>query len=233
MTRPYGGWFVLALALATLAPAGSVAAQGTLEAAVLRNDDGPLAVRARDPDGSWQLPPGDAVLLDETWWTPLRPLEPVAQRPIQPGSDLLERIGGERLTAWSVGDVTLDGSDELVVSFRRPFERNFMNVTRPRRAWVDADGLSAHIGLYRPDDLSSIWVAGTLVSPIVAMAACDGGLAVAYGEMDEPGITETGAWSWVVFGFAAAEPLPGPGTPTCVDIDGDGRSEPAILGRSG
>ena len=49
---------------------------------------------------------------------------------------------------------------------------------------------------------------------------------------DEPGTVETGAWRWVVFGFLPVEPLPGPGTPSCVDIDGDGRTEPAIIERS-
>ena len=72
--------------------------------------------------------------------------------------------------------------------------------------------------------------AGPARSPRVA--ACDGALAVAYGKLDGPGIVETSAWRWVVFGFLPVEPLPGPGTPTCVDIDGDGRTEPAIMERS-
>ena len=55
------------------------------------------------------------MLLDEAWWTPLRPLVPVEPTRQQPAADLLERIRGERLTAWSVGDVTLDGEDELVI----------------------------------------------------------------------------------------------------------------------
>jgi hypothetical protein len=207
----------------TLAPAG---------AELISDANGPIAYRERAPDGNWLLPQADAVLLDEAWWTPLRPLAPAEVPPPPSRADLLEAIRGTRLTAWSVGDVTLDGVDDLVVSFRRPFRRNHINATRPRRDWVDGEGLSAHLGLYRPDDLSEIWVAGTLVSPVVAVAACDGGLAVAYGELDGPGITETGAWRWVVFGFVPMAPLPGPGTPTCVDIDGDGRTEPAITGRS-
>ena len=219
----FGFHSVLALALVLLGPTGVSAADASSGAVVLRDRDGPIAYR---------LPTGDAVLLDERWWTPLRPLAPVAPTPLPPAPDLLDRIGGEALTAWSLGDVTQDGEDELVVSFRRPFKRNFINVTRPRRAWVDARGLSAHLGLYRPHDFSEVWVASTLVSPVVALAACHGGLAVAYGELDQPGITETGAWRWVVFGFLPVEPLPGPGTPTCVDIDGDGRTEPAITGRS-
>ena len=90
----------------------------------------------------------------------------------------------DRLTDVTLGDVTQDGEPEVVVSFRRPFKRNFINVTRPRREWTDKHGLSAHLGLYRPEDLSEIWVAGTLVRPVVDVAACDGALAVAYGEMD-------------------------------------------------
>ena len=75
-------------------------------------------------------------------------------------------------------------------------------------------------------------MAGTLVRPVTAVAACDGALAVAYGRLDGPGTVETSAWRWVVFGFLPVEPLPGPGTPICVDIDGDGRTEPAIMERS-
>jgi hypothetical protein len=202
---------------------------------------GASASRAARESPRSSLPAGDAVLLHETWWTPLRPLEPVAAPRPDPGTirRIRERIAPgatgrrpDRLTDVTIGDVTQDGEPELVVSFRRPFRRNLINVTRPRRAWVDRHGLSAHLGLYRPDDLSEIWVAGTLVRPVVAVAACDGALAVAYGEMDGNTTIATGAWRWVVFGFLPVEPLPGPGIPTCVDIDGDGRTEPAITGRS-
>jgi hypothetical protein len=208
---------------------------------VRRDDEGTYAMRARRADGSWVLPAGNAVLIDEEWWTALRQTEPVAdQRPDRSTLDRVrQRIAPsrtrrmpDRLTDITLGDVTQDGQPELVISFRRPFRRNFINVTRPRRAWVDRHGLSAHIGLYRPDDLSEIWVAGTLVHPVVDVAACDGGLAVAYGEMDGTKTIATGAWRWVVFGFLPVEPLPGPGIPVCVDIDGDGRTEPAITGRS-
>ncbi len=200
-----------------------------------------LGYRVGTSAREWQLPAGDAVLVDERWWTPLRPLEAVAG-PV-PGPATMEAVRAmvapaatrrlpDRLSAFALGDVTLDGAEDLVVSFRRPFKRNLINVTRPRRAWADAYGLSAHLGLFRPADLTSIWVAGTLVRPVTAVAACNGALAVAYGRLDEPGTFETGAWRWVVFGFLPVDPLPGPGTPVCVDIDGDGRTEPAITGRS-
>jgi hypothetical protein len=204
---------------------------------------GPIAVRSRDADGRWTLPTGDAVLIDEVWWTPLRPLDEVAVPRVGPDGDTLARIRErvapaatrrlpDRLTDVVLGDVTQDGEPELVISFRRPFRPNFINITRPRRAWTDRHGLSAHLGLYRPDDLSEIWVAGTLVRPVVAAAACDGTLAVAYGRMDGKATVATGAWRWVVFGFLPVEPLPGPGVPICVDIDGDGRTEPAVTERS-
>lgn len=234
MSHAPGRWLALLGVMVTLTPiAAAAGGDGTVEAEVRRTDDGPIAYRMPATDGGWQLPSGDAVLLDEAWWSPLQPLLPIGPPRYALAPDLLARIHAQRLTAWSVGDVTLDGLDDLVVSFRRPFRRNFINVTRPREAWVDAEGLSAHVGLYRPDDLSEIWVAGTLVSPVTAVAACDGGLAVAYGDLDDPATTETGAWRWVVFGFQSVEPLPGPGTPICVDIDGDGRTEPAVTGRSG
>jgi hypothetical protein len=230
----------IALPAAAVDPAADPA---TAETQVLSDADGAYAQRTRGPDGQWQLPDGDAVLIDEAWWTPLRPLADVTVPNVAPDAATLERIRDgvapaatrrlpDRLTATTLGDVTLDGEPDLVISFRRPFQRTFINITRPRRAWADDHGLSAHVGLYRPDDLSQIWVAGTLTRPVVDLAACDGALAVAYGRLRQPGTIETGAWRWVVFGFLPVEPLPGAGTPTCVDIDGDGRTEPAITERS-
>jgi hypothetical protein len=211
------------------------------EAQVLSDADGAYAYRERGPDDRWALPAGDAVLIDEAWWTPLRPLHVVPaprvtrsmrQRTRERLAPAATRRMPDRLIAITAGDVTQDGLPELVISFRRPFQRNYINITRPRRFWTDEHGLSAHLGLYRPADLSEIWVAGTLVRPVTDIAACDGALAVAYGTPDQPGTVQTGAWRWVVFGFLPVEPLPGPGTPTCVDIDGDGRTEPAIMERS-
>jgi hypothetical protein len=232
-----------AVLLAGVASAPQAVGDVVPDVETLSDVDGPYAARQRGPDGRWASPQGDAVLIDEAWWTPLRPLLAVpAPDPIADPS-ILARIRAEvapaatrrppdRLTDAALGDVTLDGTPDLVVSFRRPFQRNLINMTRPRRAWADEQGLSAHIGLYRPGDLSTIWIAGTLVRPVVELAACDGALAVAYGTLDEPGTVATDAWRWAVFGFLPVEPLPGPGTPICVDIDGDGRTEPAITGRS-
>ncbi len=210
---------------------------------ILSREDDALGYRVLDLDGEPRLPRGDAVLLDERWWTPLRPLADLTVEPPQPDPATLESVRKQvapaatgrtpdRLTAVGMGDINGDGEIDLVLSFRRPFRHTAINITRPRRAWVDRHGDSAHVGLYRPADLDSLWVAGTLVAPVVDLAACDGALAVAYGRMRKPGAVETGAWRWVVFGFLPTEPLPGPGTPICVDIDGDGLTEPAIIERS-
>ena len=209
----------------------------------LVDEKGPYATRTRRPDGRFLLPSGDAVLIDEAWWTPLRPLTEYEVEPARPDQATLRRVRAEvapaatrrlpdRLDAIALGDVTADGRADLVVSFRRPFRHTLINSTRPRRAWVDAYGDSAHLGLYRPEDGYRIWVAGTLVAPVVELAACDGALAVAYGRHRRSGVVETGAWRWVVFGFLPTTPLPGTGTPICVDIDGDGLTEPAIVERS-
>ena len=232
---------LLVLIALAAALAGGALPAAAADTEVLSDANGPYASRERAPDGRWALPAGDAVLIDEAWWTPLRPLEPVpAPRPTPTDLRAIrERLAPaatrrlpDRLTAVTLGDVTQDGEPELIVSFRRPFQRTYINTTRPRRAWTDRHGLSAHLGLYRPGDLSEIWVAGTLVRPVTAVAACDGALAVAYGTLDGRRTLATSAWRWVVFGFLPVEPLPGPGTPTCVDIDGDGRTEPAIMERS-
>ena len=148
-----------------------------LETETLNDEVGAYASRTRSADGDWQLPTGDAVLIDEEWWTPLRPLSDVAVPRAEPDAATLarvrERIAPPPRGACRTGSPTprsrtspAMASPTLVLSFRRPFQRNFINVTRPRRAWVDRHGLSAHLGLYRPDDLSEIWVAGTLRRPV-------------------------------------------------------------------
>ena len=126
------------------------------------------------------------------------------------------------------GDVTGDGTPVIALSFRRPYRRTLLNASLPRRFWTDADGLSAHVGLYRMTDLSEIWVAGTLVRPVRRLAACTGAIAVAYSTLRRPRIVATSAWRWQGFAFLPLPELPGRGTPTCIDIDRDGRSEAAM-----
>ncbi len=189
---------------------------------------------------TWRLPSADAdaVALDDTWWT----LGPARTAAAPPAAAAIDRVRGRlvrdpvsrmrRLVDVSVGDVTGDGAPDVAISFRRPFRRTLLNASSPRRTWTDAAGLSAHVGLYRATDLSEIWVAGTLVRPVRRLAACTGALAVAYSTLRSGRITATSAWRWQGFAFLPLPELPGGGSPICVDVDRDGRSEPAIVERS-
>ena len=189
---------------------------------------------------TWHLPGhgADAVALDGAWWS-LGPARSAAEPPASAETDRLRARLGQtpvsamrRLVDVSVGDVTADGTPDIALSFRRPYRRTLLNASLPRRFWTDADGLSAHVGLYRATDLSEIWVAGTLVRPVRRLAACTGALAVAYSTLGRPRIVATNAWRWQGFAFLPLAELPGRGTPTCIDIDRDGRSEAAMIERS-
>lgn len=190
----------------------------------------------------------DAVALEGAWWT-LGPTGRTATAPaaVEPAAgaapaDAVGRLrtrlthepvsGMRRLVDVAVGDVTGDGTPDIALSFRRPFERTLLNAPLPRRAWTDGDGLSAHVGLYRTTDLSEIWVAGTLLRPVRRLAACTGALAVAYSTLRGSKVMATSAWRWQGFAFLPLPELSGRGTPTCIDIDRDGRSEAAIIERS-
>jgi hypothetical protein len=102
----------------------------------------------------------------------------------------------------------------------------------PERRLVDALGRTAHVGLYRPHDLRPRWVAGTLVRPVAAVAACHGTVAVSYSRLNRTAVVAGGVWRWGGFGFLALPDLPGRSTPACADVDGDGLSDALLLGRS-
>jgi hypothetical protein len=88
------------------------------------------------------------------------------------------------------------------------------------------------LGVYRPDDLRELWVAGTLFRPIAGVAVCDGSLALAFDSLDETTVVATGGWVWEGFGFTVPVELVGTGTPGCLDVDGDGRLDPVVVDRS-
>lgn len=173
----------------------------------------------------WRLPQGDAVALAGEWWSLARPVKPVS--PKRPRS--LARFEGEVADA-AIGDPEGNGGEQLVVAFRRPFRPTNVSALVPRRELVDRHGLAAHVGLYRPRDLRPLWVAGTLLRPVAAVAACDGAIAVAYSTLDSGAIVGTGVWRWGGFGFLTLPELPGRGVAACANVDG--RLDPVVLQRS-
>ncbi len=205
--------------LEILADAGGVIAYRSGTAAHPQQRVGPIA---------WDLPPGDAALLDLDWWQLVRDVP--ARIPAAPPG-LAEHFTGGDLVAASRGDVTGDGDPELVVSFRRPYHPNPVNRAAPDQDWEDAAGRSAHLGVYAADGFTPVWVAGTLFRPVAAVAACDGSIALAFDELHDPAVVATAAWVWHGFGFTVPAELPGPGVPGCGDVDGNGASDPLIVGR--
>jgi poly-gamma-glutamate capsule biosynthesis protein CapA/YwtB (metallophosphatase superfamily) len=177
----------------------------------------------------WQQPTGDAALLDGEWWQLTGPVA-VADA-AAPAEDVAERHGDD-VEAVAAGDVTADGRLEVVVAFRRPYEQRPVQERFPDAIWTDEQGRTAHLGVYRPEDLGPIWVASGLAHPIAEVVVCDGALAVGYGTLNPGDPVLSGAWTWRIHGFAVAPDLPGPATPACADVDGDGYLDPVLLGRS-
>ncbi|MGM0385299.1 MAG: hypothetical protein ACQERF_04865 [Actinomycetota bacterium] len=206
---------------------------------VLANAEGVIAFRtgARRKDAAdqvaWDLPSGDAVALDGAWWTLARPVQPVASR--EPDPARLAPLGVEVVDA-TTGDPDGDGTDEVVVVFRRTFRETVVSGLLPDVAGTDDAGRSLHLGLYDAD-LTQEWVAGTVFRPVSAVAACDGALALAFASsVAATDRVAAGASLWGGFGFTSlpdVPDLPGPGDPACADVDGDGRTEPVVINRKG
>jgi hypothetical protein len=173
----------------------------------------------------WELPEGDAVLIEGEWWGLIRQVQP---RPVvTPPTDHF-RWGS--VVAAATGRVTGDDL-ETVISFRQIPGYHPVRDGLPGVQWVDADGMSPHLGIYRADDMTPIWVAGMVPAPVAAVAACDGAVGLAYSDFDDPSVVATGGAIWRPTGLVAVERLPGWGWPGCADVDGDGVTEPVILER--
>jgi hypothetical protein len=213
---------------------GDSSATGRL-AEVLADESGVIAYRVgrvahadfRVHVTGWDLPAGDAALVGGTWWGLARAVTPVPVRP--PPGDTPFPAG--ELTVAALGDVTGDGADDLVAAYRHPFRNTALSETFPGAVGVDSRGRSAHLGVFTPGG-EALWAAGMIPRPVGAVAACDGSVALAYTELDDPGVTATGAAVWQGFGLRAVPDLPGDGTPGCADVDGDGHLDPVILERS-
>lgn len=173
----------------------------------------------------WKLPQGDAAALGGDWWSlARRPAPALAQRPHS-----LAGFHGS-VVAAAVGNPEGNGESQLVVAFRRPFRPTNISPLVSRRELVDRQGLTAHVGLYRPGTLQPLWIAGTLLRPVAAVAACDGAIAVGYSTLNGHAIVATGAWRWGGFGFLTLPSLPGRGVAACANVDG--RLDPVVLERS-
>jgi poly-gamma-glutamate capsule biosynthesis protein CapA/YwtB (metallophosphatase superfamily) len=173
----------------------------------------------------WELPGGDAALLDGEWWELVR--APVLS-PTQPTP--VDEFAEGTVVAAGTGRLTGDGPD-LVVSFRRPSRPHPVRDGLPGVRWADGDGMTAHLGIYQTEDLEPVWVAGMVPGPVAALAVCDGAVALAYSTLDDPAVIATGGARWRDFGLFASVRLPGEGLPACADVDGDGTTEPVIVDR--
>ena len=175
----------------------------------------------------WLAPERDAVWLHGSWWNLLK------DTTVEPSTAVeIDEFGYGDLTAAAAGNATGEGAQDLIVSFRRPHQSTPLMELRPDVQWEDADGRSAHVGVYEPESLREIWVAGTVVMPVADLAVCDGAIATIHDRLDDPTIVAGGAWQWNGFGFDTAPELPGTGTPACADVNADGHTDPVIISRS-
>jgi hypothetical protein len=174
----------------------------------------------------WLTPEGNAGWLHDSWWTLTRT---PALAPNARGTVADFRHGD--LVAAARGDINADGTEDLVASFRRPHRSTPFMELHPEIQWADGSGRSAHLGVYDPDGLRAIWVAGSVLMPVADLVVCDGAIATVHNQLDDPAPIAAGAWEWNGFGFDTAPDIPGDGTPACADLDGDGTTEPVILDR--
>jgi poly-gamma-glutamate capsule biosynthesis protein CapA/YwtB (metallophosphatase superfamily) len=200
---------------------------GVVAARVGRTNDRDLRVHFE----AWRPPRGNAVALEDGWWSLLRPVQVDAS--IEPSR--LPRPPGRRvkIVAAAVGDVDGDGRAEVVVSFRSAFHPTLLNEQYPSVRWADPHGLAAHLGVWRTGSLRPVWIAGTVFRPVAALAVCGSELALAYSTLPSPRIVATGVWRWSGFGFVSSSDLGGPGRPACADVDRDGSPDAVIVGRPG
>lgn len=191
---------------------------------------GQVAAHLRSSFVGWDDPTGDAASLDGEWWSLVRPVEPVPST--APDGPLPAHRPASVAVDAGLGDVDGDGGDEIVVSYRRPFEPKLLHQAFPDVDLVDADGHAAHLAVYRADDGVLVWGAGTLLAPIADVEVCDGSLALGFSGLDDPAVTNAGAWRWSAFGFSTATVLEGVAQPGCADVDADGHTDPVLTGRS-
>lgn len=200
---------------------GAGAAGAVLE--VLVDVDGVVAFRTGRTDHSdlrvtfegWDPPAGDAVAIAGQWWELVRQVEPLPHEAAPtagfPYGDVF---------AASIGDLTGDEVEDIVVSYRYPFRTTLANEGR-EDIYADAAGRAAHFGIFEPVTWRKIWAAGTLQQPAETLLSCEQVLGFGYSALDSPGIVATGAAIWIDFGFSYLPELGGAGELDCRDVDGD------------
>lgn len=212
---------------------------GLLE--VLAGRDGVRAWRwgttsGRDAPPRWRppAPDADAVLLDDGWWQLAGHPATTDVRPDAATTTALDRaLQPATVLDTALGDVDLDGSPDVVAAFRRPHRETEVGRWLRGVPLVDDRGRSAHVGVYRLGSLRQRWVAGSVLRPVSALAACDGWLAVGLTTLADPTtVTAVGAWRWGGFGFVTLPELAGTGRPACSDVDGDGLLDPVAIERT-
>ena len=197
---------------------------------VLADAGGTVAYRVASVDhrdrrvhfDEWEIPQTAAAMVGTDWWSLVRSFAVV-------NTDTVTGLEGFRygeVVDASRGDVDLDGNEEIVVAFTRPFQENPVNSLFPDRPWIDATGASAHLGVFETADMRPEWIAGTVFEPVQRVVVCDGSLAIGYA--GEDGIPGSGAWRWRGFGFAVTPTLDREATLSCADIDGDGHTDPVV-----
>jgi poly-gamma-glutamate capsule biosynthesis protein CapA/YwtB (metallophosphatase superfamily) len=175
----------------------------------------------------WLAPRGDAVALSGDWWSLARKIAAV---PVLRPRRLVGFPG--KVVSAAIGDAEGNGTRQLVVSFWRPYRHTDVNALLPRSQLINREGLTSHVGLYDPATRRELWVAGTVLRPVLELAPCDGALAVAYSTLNGSAVVGAGAWRWRGFGFSPLADLAGRGRPACADVDRDGHLDPLILGRT-
>lgn len=166
----------------------------------------------------WDPPEGSATVVDGAWWELVRVprFEPVSPVNLPAGGFPY----GDVFDA-ALGDLTGDGWDDLVVSYRYPFKENLAN-QGDAEYYSDFEGRAAHFGVFDPVTLDKIWAAGTVPRPIERLRPCDGVLGMAFSQLDDPTVVATGAAVWGGFGFTSLVDLSGAGELHCADVDRDG-----------
>jgi poly-gamma-glutamate synthesis protein (capsule biosynthesis protein) len=186
--------------------------------------------RGRVRFDGWEPPSGGASFIHGSWWhtqgiSDLPATDPLPEPLL---ASAAERVGGEIVHA-ARGDLDDDGTDEVVASFLRPYAPAALHDLLPDVPWTDPSGRTAHVGVFAGENSAPRWIASAMAHPVADLAVCDGSIVVGYSDFDDSGYVGVGAWLWTGFGWDESITLPHERTLGCLDVDGDGRSDPVAI----